>query len=112
MIPRFALRGARASYLLVPFICPLKGRIDIENDPDVVKQPVVNYLPNLEFCFVLCHWIHRSRIKGYLTLKHCPAVAVRLEAVAAASQEEEMEERQALVPGVALPVAWVFGIGS
>ena len=39
--------------MLVPFICPLKGRIDIENDPDVVKQLVVNYLPYLEFCFVL-----------------------------------------------------------
>jgi len=39
-------------------------------------------------------------------------VAVPLEAVAAVSQEEEMEERRELVPGVALPVAWVFGLGS
>ncbi len=40
------------------------------------------------------------------------AVAVPLVAVAAVCQEKEMEERQGLVPGVALPVAWVFGLGS
>ena len=43
---------------------------------------------------------------------HNLAVAVPLEAVAAVSQEEELEERQGLVPGAALPVAWVFGLGS
>ncbi len=47
-----------------------------------------------------------------MTAKHCLAVVVPLEVVAAVSQEEEMEERQELVPGVALPVAWVFGLGS
>ncbi len=40
------------------------------------------------------------------------AVAVPLVAVAAVCQEKEMEERRGLVPGVALPVAWVFGLGS
>ena len=39
-------------------------------------------------------------------------MAVPVEAVAAVFQEEELEEHQGLVPGVALPVAWVFGLGS
>ena len=43
---------------------------------------------------------------------HNLAVVVPLEAVAVVSQEQELEERQGLVPGVALPVAWVFGLGS
>ncbi len=43
---------------------------------------------------------------------HNLAVAVPLVAVAAVCQGEELEERQGLVPGVALPVAWVFGLGS
>ena len=40
------------------------------------------------------------------------AVAVPLVAVAAVCQGKELEERQGMVPGVALPVAWVFGLGS
>ncbi len=32
-------------------------------------------------------------------------------AVAGAGQAEELGERQGLVPGVGLPVAWVFGLG-
>jgi len=40
------------------------------------------------------------------------AVAVSLVAVAAVCRGEELEEPQGLVPGLALPVAWVFGIGS
>ncbi len=55
---------------------------------------------------------HRSHIRGYLTAMHNPAVAVLLVAVAEVCQGKEMEERQGLVPGVALPVAWVFGLGS
>ncbi len=43
----------RSSNAARTFICPLKGPIDIENDPDVVKQLVVNYLPDLEICFLL-----------------------------------------------------------
>ncbi len=43
---------------------------------------------------------------------HSLAVVVPLVAVAAVGQEEELEERQGLVPGVALPVAWVFELGS
>jgi hypothetical protein len=39
-------------------------------------------------------------------------VVVLLEAVAAVFQEEELEERQGLVPGVALSVVWVSGLGS
>ena len=53
VIPRLVPRGPRARDLLVPFLGPLKGRIDIENDPDVVEQPVLDYFPDLEFCFVL-----------------------------------------------------------
>jgi hypothetical protein len=90
----------------------LKGPNDIESDSDVVKQLVVNYLPYLEFCFVLWHGIHRSRIRGYLAAIHNLAVAVPLAAVSAVCQGEELEERQGLVLGVALPVAWVFGFGS
>jgi hypothetical protein len=67
VIPGFVPRGAGARDLLVPFIGPLKGRIDIENNPDIVEQPVVNDLPDLEFGFVFRHGDHRSRIKGYLT---------------------------------------------
>ncbi len=33
-------------------------------------------------------------------------------AVAAVCQGRELEERQGMVPGVALLVAWVFGPGS
>ena len=40
------------------------------------------------------------------------AVAVPLVAVVAVFQGKELEERQGLVPRVALPVAWVFGFGS
>ena len=43
---------------------------------------------------------------------HNLAVAVPLVAVAAGFQGQELEERQGLVPGVVLPVAWVFGLGS
>ncbi len=43
---------------------------------------------------------------------HNLAVVVPLVAVAAVCQGEELEERQGLVPGVALVVAWVFGLGS
>ncbi len=43
---------------------------------------------------------------------HNLAVAVPLVAVVAVCQGEEFEEPQGLVPGVALPVAWVFGLGS
>ncbi len=39
--------------MLVPFISFLKGRIDIKNDPDVLKQLVVNDLSHLELCFML-----------------------------------------------------------
>ena len=39
-------------------------------------------------------------------------VAVPFEAVVAVSREEELEERQGLVPGVDLPVVRVFGLGS
>ena len=52
VIPRFVPRGARARDLLVPRLGPLKSRIDIENDPDVIKQPVLNNFSDLEFCFV------------------------------------------------------------
>ncbi len=40
------------------------------------------------------------------------AVAVPLVVVAAVGQGQELEEHQGLVPGVALSVAWVFGLGS
>ncbi len=43
---------------------------------------------------------------------HNLVVAVPLVAVAAVCQGEELEERQGSVPGVALAVAWVFGLGS
>ena len=43
---------------------------------------------------------------------HNLAVAVPLVAVAAVCQGQELAERQGLVPGVGLPVAWVFGLGS
>ena len=39
---------------------------------------------------------------------HNLAAAVPSVAVAAVFQGEESEERQGLVPGVDLPVAWVF----
>ena len=57
VIPRFIFRGARAGDLFVPFIRPLKGRIDIENHADVIEQPVVNDLSYLEFCFVPRHGV-------------------------------------------------------
>ncbi len=91
--------------MLVPFICPLKGRIDIENDPDVVEQLVLNDLPDLEFCFLLRHGDHRSRIRGCLTAMynlmamHSLAVVVPLVAVAAVCQGEALEERQGLQVG-------------
>ena len=47
-----------------------------------------------------------------VTAMHYLAAAVPLVAVAAFYQGEELEERQELVPGVALPVAWVFGLAS
>ena len=43
---------------------------------------------------------------------HSLAEAVPSVAVAAVYQGEELEERQGLGPGVALPVAWVFELGS
>ncbi len=43
---------------------------------------------------------------------HNLAVAVPLVAVAAVCQGPELEERQEMVPGAALLVAWVFGLGS
>jgi len=55
---------------------------------------------------------HLSRIRGYLTAVHNLAVAVPLVVVAALCQGEKLEEPQGLVPGAALPVAWVFGLGS
>ena len=47
-----------------------------------------------------------------LMVVHSLVVVVPLVAVAAVCQEQEMEERQGLVPGVALPAAWVFELGS
>ena len=43
---------------------------------------------------------------------HNLAVAVPLVVAAAVCQGQELEERQGMVPGVALSVAWVFGLGS
>jgi len=43
---------------------------------------------------------------------HNLAAAVPSVAVAAVFQGEETEERRGLVPGAALPVAWVFGLES
>ena len=43
---------------------------------------------------------------------HSLAVVVPLVAVAAVCQGEKLKEHQELGPGVALPVAWVFGLGS
>ncbi len=43
---------------------------------------------------------------------HNLAVVVPLVAVAAVCQGEELEERQGLVPGVALAAARVFELGS
>ncbi len=43
---------------------------------------------------------------------HSPAVADRLAAVWAASQEDELAGRQGMVPAVALPAAWVSGLRS
>ncbi len=43
---------------------------------------------------------------------HNLAVAVPLVVVAALCQGEKLEEPQGLVPGLALPVARVFGLGS
>ena len=43
---------------------------------------------------------------------HNLAVAVQVAAVAAVCQGQELEERQGMVPGVALPVAGVFELGS
>ncbi len=43
---------------------------------------------------------------------HNLAVAVLLVAVVAVCQGQELAERQGLVPGVGLPVAWGFGLGS
>ena len=42
---------------------------------------------------------------------HNLAVAVPLVAVAAVFQGQELEECRGMVPGVVLPVAWVFGLG-
>ena len=43
---------------------------------------------------------------------HNLAVAVPLVEVAAVCQGQELEEPQGWVPEVALPVAWVFRLGS
>ena len=42
---------------------------------------------------------------------HNLAVAVPWVAVVAVFQGQELEEPRGLVPGAALPVAWVFGLG-
>ncbi len=43
---------------------------------------------------------------------HNLVMAVPLAAVAAVCQGQELEDRQGMVPGVALSVALVFGLGS
>ena len=43
---------------------------------------------------------------------HGMAAVAPSVAVAAVCQGAELEERQGLVPGGALPVAWVFELGS
>ena len=43
---------------------------------------------------------------------HRLTVVVPLAAVAVDCQGDELEERQRLGPGVALPVAWVFELES
>ena len=93
--------------MFVPIICPLKCWIDIENGSDVVEQLMVNYLPDLKFCFLFWHWNQRYRIRGYLTAMFNLAAAV-----AAVYQGEELEGGQAMAPGGDFPVALVFGLGS
>ncbi len=51
-------------------------------------------------------------ILGVVRRPSWPAVAVPSVAVAAVCRGEGLEERQGSVPGVAPPVAWVFGLVS
>ncbi len=64
----------------------------------------------VHFIVVSCRL--RASISPRLTAMHNLAAVVLLVAVAAVCQGKELEERQGLVPGVALAVAWVFALGS
>lgn len=50
VIPGFILRRPGKRHFAVPLVGPLKAGIDVENNPNILKQPVVNDLPDLEFC--------------------------------------------------------------
>ena len=70
MIPGLVLWRPRARDLLVPFFRSVKYRVNIEYNPDVVKQLVVNYLSDLEFCFMFRHSDHQSRLNHRFILIH------------------------------------------
>ena len=65
----------------------------------------MNYLPDLEFCFVFWHGDYRYRIRGNLTVMY-NLMAVTVVVVC---QGEALEAHQGLAPGADLLVAWVFG---
>ena len=46
MVPGLVLRGAASGHVLIPFLRALKGCIDIDDDPAIIEEKVMNELTN------------------------------------------------------------------
>ena len=55
MVPGFIFGRSAPGHLVIPFIRLLKFQVHPENDPPVIKQFMMNQLPNTEFCFCRTH---------------------------------------------------------
>ncbi len=49
VVPRLIFRRLGFRYMLIPFLCAEKNRIDIDDDASIVEQTVMHELPDGEF---------------------------------------------------------------
>ena len=55
MVPGLVLRGAASGHVLIPFLRALKGCIDIDDDPAIIEEQVMNELTNGKLTGALNH---------------------------------------------------------
>ncbi len=55
MVPGLVLRGAASGHVLIPFFRALKGCIDIDDDPAIIEEKVMNELTNGKLTGALSH---------------------------------------------------------
>jgi hypothetical protein len=55
MVPGLVLRGTASGHVLIPFVFALKGCIDIDDDPAIIEEKVMNELTNGKLTGALSH---------------------------------------------------------